>query len=171
MHDRLDGLGGGVLDIEASKTGDQFRLRRKALDTTLLPGYVGNQRDIAPVVCPRVEGKVRLTPNTEIIKATPHGQGLRCELSDGTTREIDHLMLGTGYEAHIDKLTFIDPALRQQVREKDGSPLQNGWFESSVPNLYFVGALAGYTFGPLCRFVVGAGTAAKQISRHIAMNS
>jgi len=45
--------------------------------------------------------------------------------------------------------------------------LQNSWFESSVPHLYFVGALAGYTFGPICRFVAGAGAASHQISRHI----
>jgi len=137
--------------------------------------YMMDRRAIRPAgaqwLRPRVEGQVRLTPNTEIVKATPLGQGLRCELSDGTIREIDHLLLGTGYEARIDKLTFLDPALCQQVREKDDSPLQNAWFESSVPHLYFVGAIAGYTFGPLCRFVVGAGTAAKQISRHIAQSA
>src|SRR5207247_6168839 len=55
---RLDGLGGAALDIEASQTGDQFRLRRIALDTTLLPRYMGDECDIAPVVSPRVEGKV-----------------------------------------------------------------------------------------------------------------
>lgn len=115
----------------------------------------------------RVEGKVHLTPDTEIVKATPQGQGLLCELSDGTTREIDYLFLGTGYEAHLDKLDFIDPSLRKQVQDRDGYPVQNSWFESSVPNLYFVGALSGYTFGPICRFVTGAGSAARQISRHI----
>jgi FAD-dependent urate hydroxylase len=116
---------------------------------------------------PRIEEKVRLTPNTEIVKVTPQGQGLRCDLSDGTAREIDHLFLGTGYQAHIDKLDFIDAGLRKQVQDRDGQPLQNSSFESSVPRLYFVGALAGYTFGPICRFVAGAGTAAHQISRHI----
>ncbi len=134
--------------------------------------YVMDRRAVRPAgaqwLRPRVEGKVRLTPDTEIVKAIPLGEGLRCELSDGTIREIDHLLLGTGYEAHLDKLTFIDADLRRQVRDKDGYPLQNAWFESSVSHLYFVGALAGYTFGPLCRFVVGAGSAAKQISRHIA---
>ena len=115
----------------------------------------------------RVEGKVQITSNTEIVKATPQGQGLCCELSDGTTREIDYLFLGTGYQAHIDKLDFIDPGLRKQVHVRDGQPLQNSSFESSVPHLYFVGALAGYTFGPICRFVAGTSAAALQISRHI----
>lgn len=120
---------------------------------------------------PRVEGKVRLTPNTEIVKVIPQGQGLCCDLSDGTTREIDYLFLGTGYQAHIDKLDFIDPGLRKQVQDRDGQPLQNSWFESSVPHLYFVGALAGYTFGPICRFVAGASAAAHQISQHIEQSA
>ena len=94
---------------------------------------------------PRVEGKVKLTPNTEILKATPQGNGVHCELSDGTTRDIDYLFMGTGYQAHLDKLTFLDPSLRQRIRTQSGSPVQNAWFESSVPQLYFVGALSGYT--------------------------
>lgn len=117
---------------------------------------------------PRVEGKVRLTPETSIVKATPRGEGVHCELSDGTTRDLDHLFLGTGYQANIDALKFIDPALRQKVVTQDGSPVQNLSFESSVPHLYFVGALSGFTFGPICRFVAGSGAAARQIAQHVA---
>ncbi len=137
--------------------------------------YVVDRRAVRPAgaqwLRPRVEGKIRLTPETEIVKATPQGERLCCELSDGTTREIDHLFLGTGYQAHIDKLDFIDPSLRQQVQDHDGHPLQNSWFESSVPHLYFVGALAGYTFGPLCRFVAGASSAASQITKHVTQSA
>ncbi|HEX6108602.1 MAG TPA: hypothetical protein VFZ02_04255, partial [Ktedonobacteraceae bacterium] len=70
------------------------------------------------------------------------------------------------YQADIQALKFIDPALLQKVQEHDGSPLLNEWFESSVPHLHFVGAPAGYVFGPLCRFVVGAKVSARQIARH-----
>src|SRR5205085_2603387 len=45
----------------------------------------------------RVEGHVDLTPNTQIVKATARGQVVQVELSDGTMREVDHLLLGTGY--------------------------------------------------------------------------
>ncbi len=116
---------------------------------------------------PRVEGKVRLTPDTYIVKATPQGEGLRCELSDGTTREIDYLFLGTGYQADIETLKFIDPELRRKVLTHDGYPVQNAWFESSIPHLYFVGALSGFTFGPICRFVAGSDAAARQVAQHV----
>ena len=114
----------------------------------------------------RVEGHVLITQNTQITRTAVHGQGLLLELSDGTTREVDYLFLGTGYQPNLDKVKFIDPALRQQIQHHNGYPLQNEWFESSVPNLYFIGAIAGHTFGPLCRFVAGAKIPARQITQH-----
>jgi thioredoxin reductase len=134
--------------------------------------YVLANRAVRPAgarwLRPRVEGYVRLTPDTRIVMATARGQVLQLELSDGTTREVDHLLLGTGFRPNIDKLPFIDSALRQQVQQWAGNPVQNKWFESSIPYLYFVGALAGPTFGPICRFVAGAKVSARQIARHIA---
>jgi FAD-dependent urate hydroxylase len=119
----------------------------------------------SPWLRPRVEGHVLITPNTLIVSATEQGQRVHLKLSDGTTRVVDHIVLGTGYQADIHALKFIDPALIQKVQEHDGSPLLNEWFESSVPHLHFVGAPAGYVFGPLCRFVVGAKVSARQIAR------
>lgn len=114
---------------------------------------------------PRVEGHISITPNMSITNAVEQGQGVCLTLSDGTKREVDHIILGTGYQANIDALTFIDSALRTQVQVQNGYPLLNEWFESSVPLLHFIGAPAWYTFGPLCRFVVGARVAAHQIAR------
>jgi thioredoxin reductase len=120
---------------------------------------------------PRVKDKVRLTPNTEVVQALPQGEGLHCKLSDGTTRDFDYLFLGTGYQASIEKFSFIDPSLHHQIRQQDNYPLQNTSFESSVPHLYFAGAITGFTFGPICRFVAGSDAAAHQISRHIARSA
>jgi hypothetical protein len=115
---------------------------------------------------PRVEGIVPTKPNTLITGATLHGARIHLELSDGSAREVDHIVVGTGYRASIQALEFIDPALLDRVQEHDGSPVLNKWFESSVPHLHFVGAPAGYVFGPLCRFVVGAKVSARQIAHY-----
>jgi lysine/ornithine N-monooxygenase len=122
----------------------------------------------APWLRPRVEGRVHISEHISVVGATGQGQGVLLKLSDGTTREVDHVIMGTGYRASIDALDFIDAALRQQIQQRDGYPLLNEWFESSVHDLHFTGALAGYVFGPLCRFVVGSKVAARQIARHIA---
>lgn len=117
---------------------------------------------------PRVEGQVRLTPHTQITRAITQDSRIRIELSDGTVREIEYVFFGTGYSPDVQKLTFIDPALRAMLNARSGYPVQTAWFESSVPGMYFVGALAGYTFGPICRFVAGTSVAGRQIRRHLA---
>jgi FAD-dependent urate hydroxylase len=120
---------------------------------------------------PRIEGNIRVTEQTQIVKATSERETLCLKLNDGTTREVDYLFLGTGYKHDIHKLTFIDPVLSQRVQEKDGFPILNKWYESSSPHLYFVGALAGRTFGPTCRFISGSKAVAQQITRHPALTA
>ena len=137
--------------------------------------YAIDRRAVRPAgaqwLRPRVEERVRLTPNTEVRRAFPQGDGLHCELSDGTARDLDYLFLGTGYQASLEKFNFIDPALRDQIRQHNGYPLQNTSFESSIPHLYFAGAISGFTFGPICRFIAGSDAAAHQISRHIVRSA
>jgi lysine/ornithine N-monooxygenase len=117
---------------------------------------------------PRVEGRVPITSNTAVLGVARSGDGLRLYLADGTVRDIDHLMLGTGYRPDVRQVPFLDPALLAQVSERDGFPVLNQWFESSVPGLHFVGSLAGRTFGPICRFVAGARVTAQQVTRRAA---
>lgn len=137
--------------------------------------YAIDRRAVRPAgaqwLRPRVEDKVRLTPNVEIVRATPQDESLHCELSDGTTRDIDYLFMGTGYEAGLDKLAYMEPSLRNQIRQQDGYPVQNNSFESSVSHLYFAGAISGFTFGPICRFIAGSGTSAHRISQHIVRSA
>jgi hypothetical protein len=117
---------------------------------------------------PRVDGKIRTTPRVSILDVQPEADGLRLRLSDGTERSIDHLMLGTGYRPRLDTIPFLDPSLRRQVSASNGYPVLNQWFESSVPQLHFVGGLAGWSFGPICRFVAGARVAARQVAWRVA---
>jgi len=116
----------------------------------------------------RIEGQIRITENTQVVKATEQGERVCLELSDGTKREVDYLFLGTGFQPDVRKLTFIDPALCQQLQVKNGYPILNVGFESSVSHLYFAGLLAGNTFGPTCRFVSGTKGVACNIAHHLA---
>ena len=116
----------------------------------------------------RVEEQVKITPSTQIISATPQGRGVCLKLSDGTTREIDYLFLGTGFRPNLHKLPFLDASLQEQVQDNTGFPILSQEFESSVSGLHFAGALGGFTFGPICRFVAGSPIAAQQIGRHAA---
>jgi len=84
---------------------------------------------------------------------------------DNGTRRYDHLMLATGYHIDIDKMNLLDPRLRQRVVRYRSLPVLSNGLQSSVPGLHFVGAAAVGSYGPLLRFIAGAGFAAKQVTR------
>lgn len=88
--------------------------------------------------------------------------------SGETTHVADHLVMGTGYRADVDRLTFVDPALRAQIaRQANGSPVLSSHFEASVSGLYFAGLAAASSFGPMLRFVYGVEFASKRIAGHL----
>jgi hypothetical protein len=82
--------------------------------------------------------------------------------------EVDQVIAGSGYDISVDRLTYLDPDLRAQVRRIERSPRLNANFESSVPGLSFVGSSSAMSFGPLFRFVVGADYTARTVSAHLA---
>lgn len=143
--------------------------RRLSNETRITIDKRSVRPSVAPWIRSRVEGCFKITPDTAIVAGTEHDGGLLLKLSDGSTREVDHVLLGTGYTPQLDALNYIDPALRQQVQQYNGYPILNSWFESSVPHLYFSGALAAYNFGPICRFVTGSFGPAHQLAKHAAL--
>jgi hypothetical protein len=68
----------------------------------------------------------------------------------------------------VSRLAFIDPSLRARVRTLDEAPILGRQFESTVPGLYFVGAAAANSFGPLLRFAYGAKYTAERLAPHLA---
>jgi FAD-dependent urate hydroxylase len=115
---------------------------------------------------PRVEG-VRITTATTIESARASNSHVELELNDGTRREVDHVLLATGFSVDIERYVFLGEGVLPQIDRVNGSPRLNSDFESSVPGLYFVGASASWSFGPLARFVAGADYAARAVSRSV----
>jgi len=106
------------------------------------------------------------------VEATPARSGLRLYVErqgqDNIEIHTDHLIAGTGYQANLDRLTFIGEKLRAQLTRVESAPALSWHFESSVPGLYFTGLAAANSFGPLLRFVRGTGFAAQSIAGHLA---
>jgi len=98
---------------------------------------------------------------------------LHVKHADGSVREVeaDHIVAGTGYQVNLDRLNFLAPQLRKQVRTVEGSPVLSRKFESSVPGLYFVGLASANSFGPVMRFTYGAEFAARSLTRTISQAS
>ena len=86
---------------------------------------------------------------------------------DGSPKEItaDHVIAATGYQVTMDRLNFLAPDLRTQLKTVEGAPVLKSNFESSIPGLYFVGLAAKTNFGPVMRFAFGAGFAAETLPK------
>ena len=110
---------------------------------------------------------IPMTTGCRITGATATGSQLKLVLSDGTERLVDHLLLGTGYRVDVKRYGFLAPALRDALNTRDGYPVLNVGFESSIPGLHFLGTPSAASFGPLYRFVVGSKYAARELTRVI----
>jgi hypothetical protein len=99
-----------------------------------------------------------------ILDARRDGDGIELTLDSGT-RRVDHVLLATGYRIDVDKMNILDPRLRSRVARHGGLPILSAGFESNVAGLHFVGSFAVASFGPLLRFIAGAGFAARRITR------
>jgi cation diffusion facilitator CzcD-associated flavoprotein CzcO len=108
-------------------------------------------------------GKVALTAGRNVTRAEVNGNQLTLVLDDNTLRTVDHVVLGTGYRIDVDALSFVDAGLRAVIARQEGYPELNRNMESSLPHLYFAGASAAWTFGPLMWFLRGAPWAAERI--------
>jgi hypothetical protein len=116
---------------------------------------------------PRLDG-LELAMGRTIRSARPARRGLMLSLDDRSQREVDRLVLATGYRVDIRRHPLISPELLRSLRERDGYPILGRGFESSVSDLHFVGAYAAPSFGPVMRFVSGTWFTAPTVAAHVA---
>jgi hypothetical protein len=106
--------------------------------------------------------------HARVVRAAPISGGLSLEFADGARTEVDHLLLGTGYQVDIARYPFIGGDLLADIRRVNGYPLLARGLESTVPGLHFLGAPASWSFGPIMRFVSGSWYGARELTRHVA---
>jgi len=174
LHDQLRNplskIGPGWRSVFFTKFPHLFRLlpetRRLRIVRTYLgpaPGYF--MRD-------RVIGKLPVHCGLQVMQAKPNAGGVLLTLvnESGEKREFqaDHVVCGTGYRSELARLPFLDETLLSRINAVEGTPILSANFESSMPGLYFVGAIAANTFGPVLRFACGAEFAAPRVARHLS---
>jgi hypothetical protein len=120
----------------------------------------------APWLLPRL-ANVTISPGRVVRTAQSLDSEVKLKLDDGTDRRVDHVLLGTGYRVDVSGYRFLDPSIVSAVRQVDGNPLLSKGFRSSVPGLYFIGATAAKTFGPILYFVAGTDFASRHLSAHM----
>jgi FAD-dependent urate hydroxylase len=110
---------------------------------------------------------VTLTTGRHVTEAKSAGQTVEMKLDDGSSRSVDHVLLGTGYSVDISKYRFLAPELVEEIDLMEGYPRLSSGFSSSVPGLHFIGATAARSFGPLLYFVAGTEFASHELASHL----
>lgn len=123
---------------------------------------------------PRLD-EVPIEVGRRVAVASPSGDSVRVMFEGGGERTFDRVILGTGYRIDVTRYGFLGDGLLGQLKTVEGAARELGaaprlshGLESSVPGLYFAGAAAAASFGPIMRFVVGTWYAAPAISHAIS---
>ncbi len=111
---------------------------------------------------------IPITTRRQITTVAMSGDRLNLRLDDGTTRDVDHVLLGTGYKVDVSRYPFLPAELSNKLDQANGFVKVNRGFESSVPGLHFLGAPTAWTFGPLMYFVCGTDFAARQLAAYVS---
>jgi cation diffusion facilitator CzcD-associated flavoprotein CzcO len=105
----------------------------------------------------------RLWPGTRIGACDVRQDGaLDVTLDSGQILTVDQIILATGYKVDIARVPLLrNGNLLAQIETRDGYPVLDERFGSSVPGLFFTSFAAGQAFGPFFGFTVSARTAAR----------
>jgi thioredoxin reductase len=118
----------------------------------------------------RVEDVVDVLTGHQLRSAEPHGGGVRLHL-DGAKRssiDADHVIAGTGFRIDVSRLTYLSPGIQAGLTTRGNCPLVNRAGESTIPGMYFAGALTSVSLGPGVRFISGTHQTAPQLARSVA---
>lgn len=169
IREPVSGLGTGWRSLMCEAAPMVFYRMPEAFRVTVVARHLGPAPGWA--VRNYVEEHVRVV-HASIAASRAEGDRavLSLRLNEGGTCELsaDHVIAATGYRVDVDRLEFLGSGIRSAVRRANHAPALSTKFESSVPGLFFTGAAAAVSFGPLLRFACGAGFAAQRLSSHLA---
>jgi thioredoxin reductase len=125
---------------------------------------------LEPWLAPRVSNdRVTLWPHTELASCVKHKNGeLVVTLTNGETLNVDHIVLATGYKVDIAQLPILaNGNLLERLETRNGFPVLDDHFETSIPGLFMTSMPAGQDFGPFFGFTVSVRASAKLICKRL----
>ena len=110
----------------------------------------------SPWVRSVVEGRIAVTEGVAVTGVRRGADGLDLQLSDGSSRRADAVIVSAGFRFALDRLAFLSPSVKAAIAVQDGWPVLDRCFRSTDPDVLFVGFAAERRFGPIARFVSGS---------------
>lgn len=109
--------------------------------------------------------RVKLWPQTEFESCS---EDLEVTLTNGATFKVDHIILATGYKVDIARLPYLAAGnVFARLETRNGFPVLDDHFETSVPGLFITSMPAGQDFGPFFGFTISVRTSARLICERL----
>lgn len=124
---------------------------------------------LEPWLAPRLnDDRVHIHPQTQLVTCTEKPNGdLEVVLSNGETINIDTIVLATGYKVDIARLPILSPNIITRLETRNGFPVLDDHFETSIPGLFITSMPAAQDFGPFFGFTISVRTSAKLICQRL----
>jgi len=152
---------------------DAFRLMPQAYRIERGLGFLGRPQG-SWWLRERVEETIPILNEHHVLQAEAVGNRIRLHLGgpEGkVVEEADHVIAGTGYRFDLTRLHYLDASLREGLMVTAGAPVLDRHLESNVAGLFFTGALAAPSFGPVMRFVAGTHFTGRRVARALRSSS
>lgn len=141
---------------------------KDAIDQRL---YAEGRLKLEPWLQSRIEQEgITVWANERIVacERTPDGH-LRVILSGGAELTVDRIILATGYKVELDRLPLLaNGNILPHLTLRNGYPVLDEHFQSSVPGLFITSMPAAQDFGPFFAFTVAARMSARVIGDELA---
>jgi len=115
------------------------------------------------------DDRLSVWSETELVSCLQRENGeLVATLTNGETLTIDKLVLATGYKVDLTRLPYLAAGnLLNKLEIRNGYPVLDDHFETSVPGLFITSMPAGQDFGPFFGFTISVRTSAKLICERL----
>jgi len=106
--------------------------------------------------------RVKIWPETEVVSCVEKGGELVVEIGPIGPIAVEKIVLATGYKVDISRVPVLNNLLGR-IETRNGFPVLDDHFETSVPGLFITSMPASQDFGPFFGFTMSVRTSAKLI--------
>jgi NADPH-dependent 2,4-dienoyl-CoA reductase/sulfur reductase-like enzyme len=125
---------------------------------------------LEPWLEPRIgNDRVKVLPRTEVVACVEQNGEVIVTLSDGQRIFCDEIVLATGYKVEIGRIPFLaNGNVLSELAIRNGFPVLDEHFQTSVPGLFITSMPATQDFGPFFAFTVSVRASARLICKGLS---
>jgi FAD-dependent urate hydroxylase len=141
------------------------RLSQAEKDDVSRRQWAEGRLKLEPWLAPRLaDERVKVVPNTELVRAVEQNGGLAVTMSNGETIVCDKVVFATGYKVDISRVPILSAGnVLAQLETRNGFPVLDDHLQTSVPGLFITSMPAIQDFGPFFGFTIAVRVSAKLI--------